>query len=146
MQVDLSALAHSVAAEVQQEQPDRKVEFVIQDGLVAEGDQRLLQRVLANLIGNAWKYTSRHAAARIEFGLTDVAGKPAYFVRDDGAGFDMEYATKLFVAFERLHAPEEFPGNGIGLALAQRIIRRHGGTIWADGVVEHGATFYFRLA
>ncbi len=145
-EVDLSALAHTVAAELQHSQPDRKVELVIRDGMVADGDHRLLQLVLENLIGNAWKYTSRAAAPRIEFGQADVDGKPTYFVRDNGAGFDMEYVTKLFLPFQRLHAPEEFPGIGIGLALVQRIIRRHGGTIWAEGAVERGATFYFRLA
>ena len=145
-QVDLSALARAVAAELQQGEPERRVEFAIQDGLVTNGDNRLLRLVLVNLIGNAWKYTGNHESAHIAFGQTTADGGPAYFVRDDGAGFDMEYAAKLFIPFQRLHAPEEFPGLGIGLALVQRIIRRHGGAIWAEGAIERGATFYFRLA
>lgn len=145
-QMDLSAIARTIAAELKSEQPERAVEFIIQDSVSAEGDRRLLQIVLANLLGNAWKYTGRHEKARIAFGLTEVAGKSAYFVRDDGAGFDMEYANKLFLPFQRLHGQDEFPGTGIGLALVQRIIRRHGGTVWAEGAVERGATFYFRLA
>jgi PAS domain S-box-containing protein len=143
--IDLSALARKVATELQQGDPDRKVEFVIQDGMAAKGDERLLQVVLENLLGNAWKYTSRHASARIEFGQADAADKNAYCVRDDGAGFDMEYAGKLFAPFQRLHSTEEFPGNGIGLAIVHRIIHRHGGTVWAEGAVERGAMFYFSL-
>jgi light-regulated signal transduction histidine kinase (bacteriophytochrome) len=101
--------------------------------------------VMENLLGNAWKYTSRHHGATIEFGLHRNGGPPVYFVRDDGAGFDATYADRLFGAFQRLHAATEFPGSGIGLATVQRIINRHGGKVWADGAVEQGATFYFTL-
>jgi PAS domain S-box-containing protein len=144
--VNLSALAQTVAEESQKTQPERQVEFVITAGLVVRGDARLLRVALGNLLGNAWKYTSKHPRARIEFGVTQVNGQPAYFVRDDGAGFDMAYAGKLFGAFQRLHRSDEFEGSGIGLATVQRIIHRHGGRIWAEGAVEQGATFYFTLA
>jgi light-regulated signal transduction histidine kinase (bacteriophytochrome) len=118
---------------------------LIADDLVAQGDSRLLRVVMENLLGNAWKYTSRHDSATIQFGLHQNGGRPVYFVRDDGAGFDATYADRLFGAFQRLHAPTEFPGTGIGLATVQRIINRHGGKVWAEGAVERGATFYFTL-
>ena len=143
--VDLSALVQRIAAELQQTQPERQVEFVIQEGMDANGDSRLLQVALENLLNNAWKFTSRHPRARIEFGAMQVDGKSAYFVSDDGAGFDMTYAEKLFGAFQRLHSEAEFPGTGIGLATVQRIVHRHGGQVWAEGEVEKGATFYFVL-
>ena len=143
---NLSALAVSIAEELQTQEPQRKVEFVIAEGITAEGDLQLLRVVLQNLLGNAWKFTGRQPRARIEFGLTEWEGKPAYFVRDNGAGFDMAYADKLFTAFQRLHRVEEFPGTGIGLALAQRIIHRHGGKIRAEGEVGKGATFCFTLS
>ncbi|MGH7450030.1 MAG: sensor histidine kinase, partial [bacterium] len=124
-------------------------EFVIADGIVANGDARLLQVVLENLLGNAWKFTGKHRHARIEFGILPSGARcndrPVYFVRDDGAGFDMTFAKKMFGAFQRLHATSEFEGNGIGLAAIKRIIQRHGGQVWAEGKVEHGATFYFTL-
>jgi signal transduction histidine kinase len=144
--VNLSGLAQTIAAELQKTQPERQVEFVIAKGLIAHGDVHLLRVVLENLLGNAWKFTSEHPRARIEFGVTQIEGKPAYFVRDDGAGFDMAYADKLFGAFQRLHPMTEFEGTGIGLATVQRIIHRHGGRVWAQGTVEQGATFYFTLA
>jgi PAS domain S-box-containing protein len=143
--VSLSTLAQAIAAELHANQPERQAEFAIQPGLEAYADPQLLQIVLENLLGNAWKFTSKHAQARIEFGQTRVDGVPAYFVRDDGAGFDKTYASKMFMPFQRLHAVTEFEGNGIGLATVQRIIHRHGGRVWAEGAVERGATFYFTL-
>jgi signal transduction histidine kinase len=143
--LDLSALARSVAEELQREQPERRVEFLIADGLTVEGDSQLLRIALENLLGNAWKYTSRHERARIEVGRHSSNGHAVLFVKDDGAGFDQKYSERLFGAFQRLHGVKEFPGTGIGLATVQRIIRRHGGTIWAEGAVEKGATFYFTV-
>jgi len=143
--VDLSAMAGEIADELRQGEPDRHVEFTIAPGLTGWGDHTLLRDVLNNLLANAWKFTSGHDRARIEFGVVQSAGETAYFVRDDGAGFDMTYADKLFGAFQRLHKVDEFPGTGIGLATAQRIIHRHGGRIWAEGAVNKGATFYFTL-
>lgn len=143
--VDLSALAQAITAELQNREPGRQAEFVIAEGMEVNGDKRLLMVVLENLLGNAWKFTEKHPRARIECGVTQVNGKPAYFVRDDGAGFDMAYADKLFGAFQRLHGTTEFSGTGIGLATVQRIIHRHGGRVWAEGAVEQGATFYFTL-
>jgi signal transduction histidine kinase len=144
--VDLSAQAREVAAEIRKSQSDREVEFVIADGLTANGDANLLRLALENLLGNAWKFTSKKPHARIEFGSATREGEEqAYFVRDDGAGFDARYADKLFGAFQRLHAPDEFEGTGIGLATVQRIVRRHGGRVWAEGEVGEGATFYFTL-
>ena len=143
--VDLSEAARGVAAALREGQADRSVEFVIADGSVVTGDKRLLGTVLENLLGNAWKFTSGHPTATIQFGVTDIENERVYFVRDDGAGFDMGYADKLFGAFQRLHTEEEFPGTGIGLATVQRIVRRHGGRLWAEGEVEKGATFYFTL-
>ena len=143
--VDLSVLAWEVAGELQAEAPERKVEWVIAPQVSAEGDPGLLRVVLQNLIGNAWKYSSRRDAARIEFGVAEKDGRPAYFVRDNGAGFDMAYAQKLFGAFQRLHAEAEFPGTGIGLATVSRVIHRHGGEVWAEGRVGEGAAFWFSL-
>ena len=143
--VDLSKLVKVIAADLQKRQPERQVEFIIAEGATVDGDGEMLRVVLENLLGNAWKFTGNHPTARIEFGLTVKSGKSVYFVRDDGAGFDMEYADKLFGAFQRLHRTTEFPGIGIGLATIQRIIHRHGGMVWAEGEVEQGATFYFTL-
>ena len=144
--VNLTDIALSIARELKETQPDRQVEFRIADGIAASGDARLLRVALDNLLGNAWKYTGKHPKARIEFGVTGDNGKSAYFVRDDGAGFDMAYSDKLFGAFQRLHATSEYAGTGIGLATVQRIVRRHGGRIWAEGKVDEGATFYFTLS
>jgi PAS domain S-box-containing protein len=144
--LNISNLARSIAAEFRKRQPDRAVEFQIEDGLEAFGDPRLLRIVLENLLANAWKFTSRRAHATIEFGEAQANGSSAFFVRDNGAGFDAAYADRLFGAFQRLHAAPEFPGTGIGLATVQRIIRRHGGEVWAEGAVDRGATFYFTLA
>jgi light-regulated signal transduction histidine kinase (bacteriophytochrome) len=144
--IDLSEMAQTIITELWETQPDRMVEFAIAEGISAIGDARLLQIVLENLLGNAWKFTSKHDQARIEFGAIHSDGEDVYFVRDDGAGFDMAYADKLFGAFQRLHNVDEFEGTGIGLATVQRLIHRHGGRIWAKGAVEQGATFYFTLA
>jgi light-regulated signal transduction histidine kinase (bacteriophytochrome) len=140
--VDLSAMARLVAAELGKTNPQRRVEVVIAEGLTARGDARLLRVVLDNLIGNAWKFTSRTDDARIEFGRSS---EEVLFVRDNGAGFDMAYTEKLFGAFQRLHGMNEFAGTGVGLATVQRIIHRHGGRVWATGAVGKGATFYFTV-
>jgi signal transduction histidine kinase len=144
-QLDLSGVAKSIAAELQEAEPGRRVEFVIENDLMAAGDSQLLRAAMENLLRNAWKYTSGHPYARIEFGKSDQNGKCSFFVRDDGAGFDPRYSHRLFGVFQRLHTAKEFPGTGVGLATVQRIIRRHGGEIWAEGAVEKGATFYFTL-
>jgi signal transduction histidine kinase len=143
--LDLSAVAKSVAAELQEAEPGRRVEFVIENDLNAVGDSQLLRAAMENLLRNSWKYTSAHPCARIEFGKSQQNGKRPFFVRDDGAGFDPRYVDRLFGAFQRLHTATEFPGTGVGLATVQRIIHRHGGEIWAEGEVEKGATFYFTL-
>jgi len=144
--VDLSGQAKAVAAALKQKEPDRLVDWVIAEGLTVEGDARLLRVVLENLIGNAWKFTARRPRARIEFGaLPQSNGARTYFVRDDGAGFDMARAGHLFAPFKRLHDQSQFRGTGIGLATVQRVIQRHRGKIWAEGVVDNGATFCFTL-
>ena len=144
-EVDFSEIVSSIGADLQAADPKRKVELVIAKNVSVVGDQRLLTGVLQNLLSNAWKFTSKNPMAVIEFGTTYIDGKLTYFVRDDGAGFDMEYVHKLFGAFQRLHPTTEFEGTGVGLATAQRIIHRHGGRIWAEGAVDQGATFYFTL-
>jgi signal transduction histidine kinase len=143
--VDLSELARSVLERMQHAQPDREVELCIQPGLVAEADPRLMDIILSNLLGNAWKFTGKRAHARIELASKDGTQPPVFFVRDNGAGFDTAHAGQLFGVFQRLHTTKEFEGTGIGLATVKRIIRRHGGQIWAEGRVDHGATFYFTL-
>jgi PAS domain S-box-containing protein len=143
--VDLSGLACAIAAELSASQPKRQVEFVIAPGLIAQGDPHLIRVALDNLLRNAWKFTIPHATARIEVGAKEEAGASVYYVRDDGVGFDMAFADKLFGAFQRLHSSAEFEGTGIGLATVQRIIRRHGGRVWAEGKVDQGATIYFTL-
>ena len=143
--IDVSALAQSIADELQQAEPARKVRFLIEPHLKAQGDSQLLRIAMQNLMNNAWKFTSKIQHARIEIGRSDDDGPPAFFVRDNGAGFDMSYANKLFGAFQRLHAVSEFPGTGIGLATVQRIVHKHGGRVWAESVVDQGATFYFTL-
>ncbi|HOX56846.1 MAG TPA: PAS domain-containing protein [Candidatus Paceibacterota bacterium] len=142
--VNLSALAETVAAELRRAEPGRAAQFIIQPNLQAEGDERLLKVLLDNLLGNAWKFTRQQPGARIEFGVS-LQPEPAYFVRDNGVGFDMAHASKLFGVFQRLHPAGEFPGTGIGLATVQRIIKRHRGRVWATGVANQGATFYFVL-
>jgi signal transduction histidine kinase len=143
--VDLSLLARRVAGEARQREPERSVAVAVAEGVFAEGDARLLGVVFENLIGNAFKFTSKQPKPRIEFGVDRDGGRPVYFVRDNGAGFDMAYAGKLFGAFQRLHSAAEFHGTGIGLATVQRIIHRHGGRVWAEGTVDGGATFSFTL-
>ena len=143
--VDLSTLAHLTCEGLRRSDPDRQVEFVVAPGLVASGDIGLLRIVLDNLLGNAWKFTAKRPQARIEFGTTVASGVTTYFVRDNGAGFDMAYADKLFTPFQRLHGMTEFPGTGIGLATVSRIVHRHGGRIWAEGAVDQGVTVYFIL-
>jgi signal transduction histidine kinase len=143
--VHLDEIVQGIAAELQRGAPERKVEFVIAQVEAAEGDARLLRLVLENLVRNAWKYTSHHATARIELGSMKKEGKLIYFVRDDGVGFDPRTADRLFQPFQRLHSAGDFPGNGVGLATVQRIIRRHGGEVWAESQVEKGATFFFYL-
>lgn len=144
-QLDLSGLAHAVLAKLRDAQPDRRVDISIQEGLAANADPRLLDIVLTNLLSNAWKFTRKRAPARIEFAAKADGQAPVYFIRDNGAGFDEAYAGKLFGVFQRLHTAHEFEGTGIGLATVQRIVRRHGGRIWAEGKVDVGATFYFTL-
>ncbi len=143
--VDLTLLARGIGERLQEVEPARQARVVVEDGLVAEGDPKLLAAVLENLLGNAWKFTNQRPSALIEVGCVSEDGEVAYFVRDNGAGFDMAYASKLFGAFQRLHGVLEFPGTGIGLATVQRVIRRHGGKVWAQGEVGHGATFFFTL-
>ncbi|MBI2416637.1 MAG: PAS domain S-box protein [Ignavibacteriales bacterium] len=144
-QVDLSSVAQEIADDLREAQPDRNVEFVIRKGINVQGDSRLLRIVLENLLGNSWKFTSKHPIALIEFGMQRQNNLTAYFVRDNGAGFDMNFSQKLFGAFQRLHLSDEFPGTGVGLATVQRIIHRHGGKIWAESEVDKGATFYFTI-
>ncbi|GLQ90103.1 hypothetical protein GCM10007898_36780 [Dyella flagellata] len=143
--VDLSDLTRKVIDVLQRQEPGRRIQFKLMPGLTTEGDPGLLRTALDNLIGNAWKYSSKRQESVIEFGATKANGEVAYYVRDNGAGFDMKYAHKLFAAFQRLHSEKEFPGTGIGLATVHRIISRHGGRIWADAAEGQGATFYFTL-
>ena len=139
---DLGAMACEIMAELRETAPQRQMEFVVAPGLSADTDAHLVHIVLSNLLGNAWKFTGRRSQARIEFGIT---GQKAYFVKDDGAGFDMAYAGKLFGAFQRMHGVNEFEGTGIGLATVQRVIHRLGGRLWAEAVPDGGATFFFAL-
>ncbi len=143
--VDLSAIAHTITRELQSGDPERHVEVRINPNLIVRGDLPLLQIVMENLISNAWKFTAGQERAQITFGTEIIGEETAFFVRDNGAGFDMAYVDKIFGAFQRLHSIKEFPGSGIGLATVQRAIHRHGGRIWAKGAVDQGATFYFTL-
>lgn len=144
-ETNLSRMAEDIADRLRKLQPDRRTDFRIQSGMTARGDENLLRIALENLFDNAWKYTSKHPAAVIEFGSMVSAGERHFFVKDDGAGFDMKYAQKMFGAFQRMHTIDEFPGSGVGLATVQRIIHRHGGRIWAESEVEKGATFRFTI-
>jgi light-regulated signal transduction histidine kinase (bacteriophytochrome) len=143
--VDLSAMAQGIMADLQKDHPERTVEFVVQKDVVGQGDPRLLHVVLENLLGNAWKFTSKKSSAHIELNAEEQDGQTVYHVRDDGSGFDMNYADKLFGTFQRLHTTSDFPGSGVGLAIVKRIIQRHGGRSWAQGAVDKGATFSFTL-
>ena len=143
--VDLSMLAQAIVDRLRESEPDRAVDVRIRPGLSAVGDGQLLRIALENLFENAWKFTARQPDWSIQVGLTHLPGEPAYFVRDNGAGFDMTYADRLFAPFQRLHLASEFPGTGVGLATVQRIVYRHGGRIWAEGSVGQGATFHFTL-
>lgn len=143
--VNLSEIAHQVVHDLESADPQRIVGVNIEDGLTTHGDAHLLNIVLTNLLDNAWKFSSKRERAEISFGKTRSNGETNYFVRDNGAGFDMAYAGKLFRAFQRLHTSREFEGTGVGLATVQRIINRHGGRVWAEAVVDGGATFYFTI-
>jgi signal transduction histidine kinase len=151
--VDLSALAVKIVKQLREQAPERSVSCTIQPGLTATGDSHLLRIMLENLLGNAWKYTAKQGTAEIFFGLSDDGARPSvrddettiFCVRDNGVGFDMAYADKLFIPFQRLHSEKDFPGTGIGLATVQRIVHRHGGKIWAHSTPETGTNFYFTL-
>jgi PAS domain S-box-containing protein len=143
--VDLSTLARELALELHMQVPEREVEFSIAPEMEVVGDERLLRVVLQNLFDNAWKYTGRTKTARIECGAAECQGVPVYFVRDNGIGFDASLAQRLFEPFQRLHDEQDFPGSGIGLATVERIIRRHGGRVWAEGEPDRGACFFFTL-
>jgi PAS domain S-box-containing protein len=143
--IDFSALVRVAARELAAAEPERKIELSVEAGLALDADPRLLRTLLDNLLGNAWKFTRKQSFARIEVGRSEIEGAPTFFVRDNGAGFEMAFSGKLFAPFQRLHTTSEFPGTGIGLATVQRIVRRHGGRIWAEGELGRGATFYFTL-
>jgi PAS domain S-box-containing protein len=143
--VDLSGMAAEISAELRLAQPERRVTFEIAEGARACGDASLLRVMLGNIIGNAWKYTARKEDAVIEFDMTEFAGKPVYLVRDNGAGFDMDEAERIFTPFHRLHNRDEFAGHGIGLAMVQRIVQRHGGRVWTEAKPAEGSTFFFTL-
>ena len=144
-QVDLSAIAVAVAADLAADDVARKVRFTVAENMTVDGDPDLLDVALRNLLGNAWKFTSRTDGAEVSVGVEEQDGERRFYVRDNGAGFEKQYADKLFVPFQRLHGEEEFPGTGIGLATVQRIVRRHGGRIWAESAVEEGATVFVTL-
>jgi light-regulated signal transduction histidine kinase (bacteriophytochrome) len=143
--ISLSQIAAEAAAAVRERHPTREVQLEIVPGMEVSADPRLLRIALENLVSNAWKYTARNPQARVSIGMQASESGPVYFVRDNGVGFDMKYADKLFVPFQRLHPESEFPGSGIGLVTVQRIIARHGGRIWADATPDGGATFYFNV-
>ena len=142
-EVNLSAIAEEIGKNLRDQDPQRRVRLELAPGLTTQGDPRLLRIALENLLGNAWKFTAKQSESRIELGVKLEKGAPVYFVRDNGAGFDMTYADKLFSPFQRLHSADEFPGTGIGLATVQRILLKHGGRIWAESAVDQGAAFYF---
>ncbi len=143
--VDLSALAETIVGRLRATDPERLVETTIQPGVMGHGDAGLLEVLMTNLLDNAWKFSAPRRPAHIEFGETHGDGERVFFVRDDGVGFDMAYAGKLFGVFQRMHKASEFPGTGVGLAIVQRIVHRHGGRVWAEAEVDRGATFSFTL-
>lgn len=144
-QVNLSNIAQDIVDQLHKQQPDRKIDTMIQTGVQADGDDALLRIALTNLLENAWKYTSKKPECRIVFGTEEQAGERVFYVKDNGTGFDMRYIDKLFGPFQRLHSSEEFPGTGVGLATVKRVISRHGGRVWAEGEIDKGAGFYFTL-
>ena len=144
-EVDLSSIASLILTRLQESEPERKMDAKVRPGVLVTGDSQLLKIAMENLLENAWKFTAKEPESRIEFGMMQAGGEATYFVRDNGAGFDMTYTDRLFGPFQRLHPQGEFPGNGIGLATVQRIIHRHGGRVWAEGLVGQGATFYFTM-
>ena len=144
-EVDLSSIASLILTRLQESEPERKLDAKVRPGVLVTGDSQLLKIAMENLLENAWKFTAKEPESRIEFGMMQAGGEATYFVRDNGAGFDMTYTDRLFGPFQRLHPQGEFPGNGIGLATVQRIIHRHGGRVWAEGLVGQGATFYFTM-
>ncbi len=144
-EINLSQIADRIRKNLETQDPGRSVEWVLPPEMTVRGDEGLLRVLLENLLGNAWKFTARREDARIELGVIDTEGQRTYYVRDNGAGFDMQYADKLFGPFQRLHSAAEFEGTGVGLATVQRIVRRHGGRVWAEGQTDKGATFYFTL-
>ena len=143
--VDISAMVSIISAELREREPERMVKFEIEEGVTVHGDPKLLRVMLENLIFNAWKYTSKEPVGEICFGSFSTDDEVVCYLRDNGAGFDMQYADKLFGAFQRLHREDEFEGTGIGLATVQRIVNRHGGRVWAEGEVGRGATFFFTI-
>lgn len=144
--VDMKRLAQVIEKELRQQEPERQVDLIVANSLDTKGDLRLLRVALTNLLGNAWKFTGQRPQARIEFGVTLSPKERVFYIRDNGAGFDMAYSSRLFKPFQRFHRADEFPGTGVGLATVQRIIRRHGGRIWAESEVDKGATFFFTLS
>jgi light-regulated signal transduction histidine kinase (bacteriophytochrome) len=143
--INLTEVVQTIGTKIKKDELKRNVKFVISPGISAYGDEKLLSIMMENLLENAWKFTGKIPEAQIEFGVTERDGHKTYYLRDNGVGFDMTYANKLFKPFQRLHTTEEFPGSGIGLASVQRIAQRHGGKVWAEGKVGEGATFYFTL-
>ncbi|HEY5808759.1 MAG TPA: ATP-binding protein, partial [Povalibacter sp.] len=144
--VDLSAIAETLMSRMQEREPHRSAEVVIDGGLMVDGDSRLLEIALDNLFDNAWKFTAGRPLTRIRFGVRRSGEAQVLFVQDNGVGFDPRYASNLFGVFQRLHSSSDFPGTGVGLATVQRIVQRHGGRIWAEAGVDSGATFYFTIA
>lgn len=138
-------ISDEILKELQETEPERQAKVIVETGLTARGDITLIKAALENLLGNAWKFSSKETQAKIEVGQQTIDGEEVYFIRDNGVGFNMAYSDKLFGAFQRLHKADEFPGTGIGLATVQRVINRHGGKVWAESEVGKGATFYFTL-